>query len=224
MTVGDVRERDLRPFDDELARAASEFDTLAELRESITASFQAELDREIEGRYRAAVAEALGNAVQVDLPQAMVLERVDDLLLSLARGIERRGVPFGTWLERSGRTLDQVRGELIPDAVASIRQELGLEALAEREGIEVDDDRLRELLLEEAAGEEDPAGAVEEVMASEAKERMREELRLRLAVDRAVELSTPITPEQAEARAKLWTPDKEAAEDAPKPQLWTPGS
>ena len=59
-------------------------------------------------------------------------------------------------------------------------------------------------------------------MASSAKEGAREELRLRLALDRATELATPITYEQAEARARLWTPgdDEDAAE---KPALWTPG-
>ena len=51
---------------------------------------------------------------------------------------------------------------------------------------------------------------------------MREDVRLRLALDRAVEIATPISLEQAEAREKLWTPEKDESEK-PKPQLWTPG-
>ena len=45
---------------------------------------------------------------------------------------------------------------------------------------------------------------------------------MRKAVDLLVESAKPIPVEQAEAREKLWTPEKEAAE---KPsQIWTPGS
>ena len=47
-----------------------------------------------------------------------------------------------------------------------------------------------------------------------------------LAVDWLVEHAKPITVEQAQARDKLWTPEREAGEAAPAggSRLWTPGS
>ena len=54
------------------------------------------------------------------------------------------------------------------------------------------------------------------------QESIREDLRLRAALDRLVADVKPIAPELAEARDKLWTPDKEKAEGETK--LWTPGS
>jgi hypothetical protein len=41
-------------------------------------------------------------------------------------------------------------------------------------------------------------------------------------VDLLVESAKPIPVEQAQAREKLWTPEKEAAEKTS--ELWTPGS
>ena len=61
------------------------------------------------------------------------------------------------------------------------------------------------------------------MLSSPAKEDAREDLRFQLALDRAVELSTPIAPELAEARERIWTPEKEGDEGEAKPALWTPG-
>ena len=45
---------------------------------------------------------------------------------------------------------------------------------------------------------------------------------MRKAVELVAEHAKPIPIEQQEARDKLWTPEKEAAEK--KSKLWTPGS
>jgi len=73
-----------------------------------------------------------------------------------------------------------------------------------------------------ASGEDDVEGVIEDVWAHGQQESIREDLRLRAALDRLVQDVKPIAPELAEARDKLWTPDKEKAEGDTK--LWTPGS
>jgi hypothetical protein len=52
---------------------------------------------------------------------------------------------------------------------------------------------------------------------------LKEDLASRRAADLLVEEAKPITVEQAEARGKLWTPDKEASAEG-TPEIWTPGS
>jgi trigger factor len=225
LTVHSVRERQPRPLDDELARAASEFDTLAELRDAIEGSYRDRLEALARSRYRSSVLDALGDAIEVDLPPYTVAGRVEELLGDLARNVERQGVPFATFLAQTGRTMEQVTQALLPDAIGSLRRELALEAFAEREHIEVGDDELVSALRDELADEEDVDVAVQEVLASRAKEAAREELRLQRALDRASEIATPITPEQQAAREQLWKPgDDEKAEPAvAKPTIWTPG-
>ena len=227
-----VRERNLRPLDDAMAAESSEHATVAELRAAIRATFDERIDDLVTSRYRSNVLGALGRAVEIQLTPYLFAERVDELLGNLARSIERQGVPFATWLQSSGRSLTEIRQALIPDAIDSLRRELALEAFAAREQIEVSDDDLRASLLQELDEDHDHApddqhdhGAlVQEVMESPAKEAARDELRLRRALDRAVELATPITQEQAEAREKLWTPDSdEQTTQSEKPTLWTPG-
>ena len=118
----------------------------------------------------------------------------------------------------------EIQRQFVIEAAVSIARELALEALAEKAGIEVSDDEVKAYLREEAAaaGEGDDAEQlIEDVWAHGQQESIREDLRLRAALDRLVTDVTPIAPELAEARDKLWTPDKEKPEVETK--LWTPG-
>ena len=223
--VHSVRERQARPLDDEFARASSEFDTLAELRAAIETAYRDRLETLARQRFRASVLASLGEAIEIDLPPYTVAGRVEELLGDLARNVERQGVPFGTFLAQTGRSMEQVTQALLPDAIGSLRRELALEAFAEREHIVVDDAELESALRDELSDEEDVDAAVQEVLASRAKEAARDELRLQRALDRACEIATPITAEQQAAREQLWKPgDDEKAEPAvAKPTIWTPG-
>src|SRR5919202_1206589 len=53
VTVKEIKEKVLPPLDDELARAASEFDTLAELRSDIESRVREQLEEEAESDFRA---------------------------------------------------------------------------------------------------------------------------------------------------------------------------
>jgi trigger factor len=112
---------------------------------------------------------------------------------------------------------------MVLEAAISIARELALEALAQRAGIEVSDDEVKAYLRTEAeSAGEDPDALIEDVWTHGQQESIREDLRLRAALDRLAADVKPIAPELAEARDKLWTPDKEKTEADTK--LWTPGS
>ena len=223
VTVREVQEKILPPLDDELARAASEFDTLNELTESIESTLRAQLDEEIDAAYRVAAVDALVVESKVQPAPSLVSSRAADLLTGFVRSLERRGVSVETYIAASGADPQEIQRQFVLEAAVSIARELALEALAERAGIEVSDDAVRAYLREEAerAGEEGEA-LVEDVWTHGQQESIREDLRLRAALDRLVQDVTPIAPDLAEARDKLWTPDKEKPESDTK--LWTPGS
>jgi trigger factor len=225
LNVRAIEQRDLKPLDDELARAVSEFDSLAELRADVRRVIGERIKSEVDGLFRGAVAQAMGTVVIIDLPPALIEQRVNEMTMSLARAIGERGIPFRRYLELRGQTLDDVQAELRDDAVEGLRRELALEALADRDQLTVSDELLESRLREDAAAEgiEDVETIVQEVLASPAKEDAREDLRFQLALDRAVELATPIAPELAEAREQLWTPEKEGDGGEAKPAIWTPG-
>jgi trigger factor len=223
VTVREVQEKVLPALDDELARAASEFDTLDELRLSIEETLGAQIDAEVDAAFRVAAVDELVRASDVQPAQSLVLSRATDLLTGFVRSLERRGVSLETYLQASGGTSEDLQRQMVLEAAVSAARELALEALAERAAIVVSDDDVRSYLREEAenAGEE-AEPLIEDVWAHGQQESIREDLRLRAALDRLAAEVKPIAPDLAAARDKLWTPDKEKTEADTK--LWTPGS
>jgi trigger factor len=222
VTVKHVNEKVLPAVDDELARSASEFDTLAELRADIEQRIREALDEEIETAFKAAAVDTLVAASRIQPAGPLVETRSRELLTGFVRSLERRGISPETYFAVSGRSPEELTAQLRDEAARSVARELALEALAERAGIQVSDDEVRSLITEQAeAAGEDPEAVIADVWAHGQQEALREDLRLRQALDRLAADVKPISTELAEARDRLWTPDKEKAE--PEQKLWTPG-
>jgi len=218
VTLKEVKEKVLPPLDDDLARAASEFDTLDELRSDIEARVRAQIEAEIDAQFRVAAVDALVEASGVVPAQELIRSRATGLLGSLVRSLESRGISIETYLATTGQTAQQVQERLVVQAAVSLARELALEAVADKLGIEVSDDEIGDVLREQ--GELD--STVDEVMASTMKDDLREDMRLRKALDRVAAEVKPIPVDLARAREKLWTPEKEKV--AGDTNIWTPGS
>ena len=223
ITVKDIKEKVLPALDDELARSASEFDTLDELRADIVSRLREQIDVEVENAFRANAVDTLVKQSKVNPAGPLVESRTRELLTGFIRSLERRGIPPETYLQISGRTPEQLTEAMRSEAAQSVARELALEAVADRLGIEVSDDEVKALVREQAeATGEDAEAVIEELWHAGRQEDIREDIRLRAALDRVVAEVTPIPVEVAEAREAIWTPDKETPPEETK--LWTPGS
>jgi trigger factor len=224
LTLKELKERVLPELDDAFAAEVSEHETLAALREAIEAEVSKAVDQVVEGRFRGAVMQALGRAARVDVPPALVDRRVRERLEDLHRRLQRRGVGLDVYLRASGRTIEQAVDEMRPEAEQEVREELALRAYADRFDVRVSDEELERFIREEATQSKDDADrAVERLIGNPAGEELREDLRLRAALDHAVANAKAITPEQAEAREKLWTPGQDADKaESGRSAIWTP--
>ena len=219
----EIKEKVLPPLDDELARAASEFDTLEELRTDIERRIREVLEEEAETQYRAAAVDALVGASDVQVGGPLVEARTRELLNGLGRSLERRGISAEAYFQLSGQSAEELVQRMGAEAAHSVARELVLEAVADKLGLEVSDAEIEELIREQAelAGD-DPDDAVRQVFEAERQEVLRADLRLRKALDRVAAEAKPIPAETARAREEIWTPDKETSPTETK--LWTPGS
>ena len=223
VTLKEIHEKVQPPLDDDLARKVSEFDTLDELRADVTQELRAQVEAELEGRFRTDAVDALVSAAKVEAGGPLVEARTRELLNGLARSVERRGMSLDMYLSLSGRSPEQLVDSLRAEAAQSVARELVLEALADRAAIVVSDEEVDELLREQVDDQDDGfEDAVTRLRESGAYERLREDVRLRSALDRLAADVKRIPVELAEAREKLWTPEKEKPENSAK--LWTPGS
>lgn len=223
VTVKEIKEKVLPPLDDELARSASEFETLDELRNDIESRLREQLEEEVEAQFRADVADALVDASKVDAAGPLVEGRTRELLRGLARQVEARGIPFDTYVQMTGQDPNQLVARLRDEAARSVGRELVLEAAADKLGIDVPDEEIEQLVREQAEAHGDDAEeTISELRHTGRFETLRDDLRLRNALDRVASEVKRIPKELAEAREALWTPEKEKQQTETK--IWTPGS
>jgi trigger factor len=221
VTVKEIKEKVLPPLDDDLARAASEFETLDELRGDIESRLRDQIEEEVETRFRGAVADALVAASKVEAAGPLVDARTRELLRGFARQVEARGVQLETFLAMTGQQPEELLARLQDEAQRSVARELVLDAVADQLGLEVPDADVEELVREQAEALGDDADeSLAALRESGRFETLREDLRLRNALDRVAAEVKRIPLAQAEARDAIWTPDKENPPGETK--LWTP--
>ncbi len=221
--VKEIKEKVLPPLDDELARSASEFDTLEELRSDLEGRMREVLEEEAETQYRAEAVDALVEASKVQVGGPLVEARTRELLNGLGRSLEGRGISAETYFQLSGQTAEELVQRMSSEAALSVARELVLEAVADQLGLEVTDSEIEDLIREQAelAGDE-PDEAVRQVFDAGRQDVLRGDLRLRKALDRVAAEAKRVPADGARAREEIWTPEKETPKTETK--LWTPGS
>jgi trigger factor len=135
VTMHDVKQLDLPAIDDEFAKTLSNNATVEELR----ADVRKRLRTIAEGRERRAVGneimERLMAAHDFALPQSMVDGEIEQLMNEAQAEAARAGVPFAEYLERGGKTEEQLRDEYRPDAERRVKGTLLIESIAKKENI-----------------------------------------------------------------------------------------
>jgi trigger factor len=222
VTVKEIKEKELPALDDELAKSASEFDTLEELRADVEERLRAYLEARADEGFRARVVDTLVEATNVQPRGPLVESRARELLNGLARSLERRGISLDVYLQATQTTAQQLQERVIGEAMLSVAREIVLEAVANKLDLSVSDDEVKALVREQAeASGDDAEELIEHLWSHGSQEQVREDIRLKLALDRVAAEVMRIPMAQAEAREAIWTPEQEKSKDVPK--LWTPG-
>jgi trigger factor len=220
--VKEVREKVLPDLDDDFASEASEFDTLEELRSDIREKLSEVVDSRIEQDFRVAAIDAAADQATVELPDELVADRAAERWGRVERQLAARGMSPDSYLQMQGKTRDEVIAEAKPDAERELRREAVLAAIVEVEGIEASEEEMLEALAHPAEHERTTPEKLLNRLREKGRDAMvAEDISFRKAIDLVAESAKPIPVEQAEAREKIWTPEKEREAAG---SLWTPGS
>jgi trigger factor len=218
-TVKEIKEKVLPPVDDDLAKAASEFDTADELRAEIEERLRGQIEADVNEGFRRAALDKLVDASNVDVDGPIVDSRTRALLESFDEMLRRRGGTLETYIQVTGTSPDELVGRFRAEAQRSVAGELVLEAVADKLDLQIPDEQVDEAIRERF---EDADRVIEQLREGGVYETERESLRLSAALDRVASEVKRIPLEQERARESIWTPEKETPKTETK--LWTPGS
>src|SRR5262245_59337246 len=135
LRVVEVKEKEVPPVDDELARGLGSHDTLAELREAVRTRLVADRERQDRQALEEAVVDAALARHEVVAPESLVLREVSHRIGHARESLRRQGVDPDAvrW------DYQKLSADLRPDAERAVRRALLLEAIAAREELTVSD-------------------------------------------------------------------------------------
>jgi len=140
--VKEIKERDLPLLDDEFAKEASEFETLKELRAAVQEQLEAAEERRVEGEFRARVLDAVAKQADVEVPEVMVDDQVEEMLGNFERSLRTQGIEPAQYYQLAGTSAREIKERVRPDATDTVKKELTLDAVATAENIRAGDDEV----------------------------------------------------------------------------------
>ena len=151
----DLREKRLPDVDDAFARSVGEVETLAELRAELRSALEVRAADEARHRFADRIIEFATANATVEIPEVMVRNEAELMRDELRSRLARQRIGFDQYLELTKQSPDEVLTEFREPATRRVKTLLVLSAIAEREGIDVDDREIEEAIadqLEQAGG------------------------------------------------------------------------
>ena len=142
VSLKEVKERVLPEPDDAWAAEASEFETIAELRDDLADRMTAVRKMQAQMSLREKVSDALAELVDVEVPEALVNNEMQQRLQDFAMRLQAQGLTLDQWLDNSGQDQGEFVETLRTTAAQAAKFDLGLRAVVEAEGIEATDEDL----------------------------------------------------------------------------------
>ena len=143
VTVKAIQEKDVPALDDEFAKDVSEFDTFAEYKADVEARLKKNAADRDDTEFENAVVEAVTDNAQVDIPDAMVQDRVTEKMREFAMNMQRQGLDMATYMKYTGQTEEQMREMLKEGAERDVKVRLVLEAITKAEAVEPTDEEVQ---------------------------------------------------------------------------------
>lgn len=137
--VKEIKSKQLPELNDEMAREAGEYGSLAELREKIQKDLTAQKEQEAEKKYEDALLDELVKKNKIDLPPKVVEHRIEYMLEQAKNNLLRHGAGEDVFEKEKEKLKEGFR----PEAEKQVHLAFLLDEIAEKEGIQVTDEDVK---------------------------------------------------------------------------------
>ena len=141
VTIKDIKEKEVPPMDDDLARAVGKFETLDELKTSVREKLLKREEDQAKAKRQEQIMQELMKKVTLDLSDNAVEREVTRLVGNLQNQFLSQGLK----IETAKLDSPSIRAEYRPQAVSNLTQKLIIEQIARQENIELSEDEIEEI-------------------------------------------------------------------------------
>jgi trigger factor len=143
VTMDEIKYRELPELDDEFAKDVSEYDTLAELKDSIRIRLEKEKSEHAKNENLSRLLSKINDSAKVDIPDNMIDDRVESML---HESEHRTQALFGKTLKELDEikyiSLDEMKANYKQQAYIDIKNELILDEIAKKEMLLATEDEI----------------------------------------------------------------------------------
>jgi trigger factor len=164
-------------------------------------------------RFRELAIGQLVDAIDIDVPDAIVRSEMDDILHRFGHRLEQQGVEFADYLEVTGQSQEDFLTDATAQADRGVRTRLLLDAVVDQEGLEVTDDEIMAVvnaaLARETEATLDAATFREALRGSPEEKSITSDILRNKALEKILSGARPVDEDGNEVDLTITEPDPE---------------
>lgn len=190
--VKEVKFKELPALDDEFAKEATEFETLADVKVDIKKRLEeANAEKEKVETEEAAIT-ALIEATTIDLPQVMIEKEIDVMVKDLENRLKYQGLTLEQYMQYTNNTEDKMREYMKENAERKVRADLAISEVAKAENITASEEEVKAKAEEIAKmyapnSEEDKLNSMVEMLMKAQRPMLENDIVIRKTIDLVVD-------------------------------------
>lgn len=142
--VNSIKTKELPELDDDFAMDISEFDTLEEYKADLKSNLEKNVERNNKNESYNKAIEALVEYLDVEIPEVLINNQVDTEVKNFEQSIRQMGLDLDSYYNIVKTDEASMRKELEPQAIARLKSDFVLQALADIEAIEASEEEIDE--------------------------------------------------------------------------------
>jgi len=148
--INEIKEKELPALDDEFVKDVSEFDTLDELKKDIREKMEKSKSAMAENETKNKIIEKVAENSKVEIPEVMIEKQIENMLYDFDHQLRNQGLDLENYLKLTGTEMNDLKGQMKPDAEKRVKNGLVIDAVAKAENIEVSDEEMEKELKDMA--------------------------------------------------------------------------
>jgi len=181
--VHEIKENEEPEINDEFAKDVSEFETLEELKADTRAKLEKTALSKAEYELKNAILEKIYHANEVDIPEIMVEDQIDEMMEEFDQQLKYQGLDLSKYFAYLGKDAAEFRTDLKDDAYKKVKTRLLVEAIAKEEDFQVTDEEMDAEINAMALQYKMDAEKIRKTMKAENFAHLIQDLKMRKAVE-----------------------------------------
>lgn len=187
-----IKATELPELNDEFASEASEFETMDEYKEDIRKTLLVKKESEAKREKESKVIEKIVENATMEIPDAMIEVQQEQMIDEFAQRLQYQGLQLEQYFQFAGTDRNGMMEQVKPEALKRIQSRLVLEAIADKEAVEVTQEDIDKELENMANMYQMDLERLKEVMGENETDSVKKDIAIQKAVDLVVEAAKEV--------------------------------